>query len=1297
MNLRDLVQLGETVAGRFRVESHAGTGGMGAVYRAIDTTTGTPVALKVLFPQRVDEIARFTRESALLRQLDHPSIVRYVAHGALPAGSPYLVMEWVEGETLAGILESGPLDVARSLEVALAVAQALVHAHGHGVIHRDIKPRNVMLTPEGLVKVLDFGIARVSRDTATALTKTGMFLGTPGYIAPEQARGLPDVDARADVFSLGCVLFETLTGRAAFVAREAIALLAKLVIEDVPPPSTVQPGIPAAVDALVGRMLVKNPAERIASAAAVVDGIEALLSETERHDSGGPRRLTATELRLLAVVLSVGEGESTITSTAIRTHDTQPGLSLIEELTLLGVRLERLADGSVFCLVVGDDVATDLATRAARCGLALKRHRAARPVVISTGRGLVTERIPVGDVIDRAAIMLRATLPDEAWIPIDPLTAGLLDSTFEVRGRDGGLYLVREREPLHVRRRLLGKEQPFLGRERDLDYLASLFEECAEERTSTAALVTGNAGLGKSRLLSELLDRIHQAQPTTSVLVARGDPLTAQSPFALLGQWVRRAAALHDDEPRDVRRLKLRARVMRHLPEDQIDEITDFLGEVAAVRLPHDRARVESARADPALMRQEIERAWQAFLSAEAAAGPLVLVLEDLHWGDLPSVKMVERSLRALPDSPLFVLAAARPGVETLFPSLIESAGVHQVHLAKLSRSASKNLVRAALGASVPAERVDGLVARADGNPFYLEELIRAVAETSSDELPDTLVAMVNERLHALDSEARRVLRAASVLGETFWVGGLQAILGEVSSASVAVVEQWLRTLTREEIVDARPSSRFQGHDELGFRHALLREAAYASLPDADRAAAHLAAARWLESVGEADTRRLAEHFERGGARERAGELHATAARQALEADDLEAAMASAARGVALEPGGELLGRLRIVQGEVHALRGENVEAERCGSEVLELVPRGSESWAWAVAMTLVVRIQLGETESADALAEALIAEAPQVPAAALARATAAVVPYLAHAGRVTYARALIAAAESAPGARGTLDAAGGAWLHLTRARLALIADADPFTALLALGRSATAFHGAVSGLGTVASEVVRGEALVALGLFEDARARLDPIIELAERMGAGSYAARARVHAGLARVGAAAHEATTGRGEAAAGRVQIAAAVESFYRQGNSTDYALARIALARAALLAGEPADALREAEEVSFTTFPTPFIRAAALTVLGQAHRARGELVPAGAALAEAEALLDAEAPSHTELQLGRAEIAHAMGDTDGARAIALAAVARIAQVSAGAPPTEAHAWRALAPHARLAHMAGAAALD
>jgi eukaryotic-like serine/threonine-protein kinase len=261
-----------TLAGRYRLDEVIGRGGMSTVYRGTDTSLDRVVAVKVALDPLVEEspiyLARFTQEAKSAASIGHPGVVTVYDAGA-DGPTRFIVMEFVPGKSLADILkEERPLEPARAADIAAQVADALAAAHAAGIIHRDIKPGNIMVEPNGSVKVLDFGIARAV--DGGSLTQTATVLGTSAYMSPEQALGQP-VDARSDIYSLGCVLYEMLTGEPPFIADVAAAVMHQHVRVAPKPAIERNPAIPPDLNALVMQMLAKQPQDRPQTAAEVRD------------------------------------------------------------------------------------------------------------------------------------------------------------------------------------------------------------------------------------------------------------------------------------------------------------------------------------------------------------------------------------------------------------------------------------------------------------------------------------------------------------------------------------------------------------------------------------------------------------------------------------------------------------------------------------------------------------------------------------------------------------------------------------------------------------------------------------------------------------------------------------------------------------------------------------------------------------------------------------------------------------------------------------------------------------------
>ncbi|MER6808835.1 serine/threonine-protein kinase [Spirillospora sp. NPDC000708] len=287
----------QLLGGRYRLVRQLGEGGMGEVWEAQDETLDRRVAVKVISllgggGSRASEArARFLREARITARLQHPHIV--TVHDLGESGpengnAPFLVMELVRGEGLDAELARGDVSLEEAARWGAQVCEALTEAHAAGVMHRDIKPSNIFITHTGAVKVLDFGVARAVDPNATAdrLTQTGFIVGTPPYMAPEQARGYPE--PRSDLYALGCLLFELITGRLPFHAPDSVGYLTAHLSQEPPAPSSVQPGIPGSWDGLLHGLLRKDPAERYETAADVSRALRQLDQAPSRSLSPRP-------------------------------------------------------------------------------------------------------------------------------------------------------------------------------------------------------------------------------------------------------------------------------------------------------------------------------------------------------------------------------------------------------------------------------------------------------------------------------------------------------------------------------------------------------------------------------------------------------------------------------------------------------------------------------------------------------------------------------------------------------------------------------------------------------------------------------------------------------------------------------------------------------------------------------------------------------------------------------------------------------------------------------------------------
>jgi tetratricopeptide (TPR) repeat protein len=1224
------MERGAVVGLRFEVEGLARAGGMGSVFRARDRESGEWVALKIAHPEAMQHADRFAREATVLAELRHPGIVKYVAHGRTDAGEMFLAMEWLEGEDLQQRLARSGLALDESVALIARVADTLSAAHKRGLVHRDLKPSNLFL-PAGDVaraKVLDFGIVRVSNDHDRS-TQTGMVLGTIGYMAPEQARGSHDLDARADVFALGCVLFECLTARPAFTGRDALAVQAKILLEDAPRVDELRTDVPGALCDLVARMLAKEPGRRPADAEAVNRELAAISrGEVQKRRSERPPGLTTGEQRLLCVVMLSPTRPQPLNDSAAPTlaSDSHGGsvFAMREAARVYGGRLEALANGSV--IVTLDSVrterllegthnhaaATDQASRAAHCALALRAIVPGVPIALATGRGDATTRWPVGEVIDRAvhvlrlaeARSLRRSSVGAAPIEMDELTSGLLDARFEVRLDRGARQLLGVRDAPIAARTLLGKPTPFVGRTRELGMLEAIFDECLAEGIAQAVLIEGPPGVGKTRLGFEFSQRLASRDEPVEIWVGRGDPMSAGAPFGMVTQIVRRALGLQTGDPLAVLQARMRARLSRHVDGRTLDRWIEFLGELIDVPTPGEPSvQLRAARAEPILMGDQMRLTFEDWLAAECASRAILLVLEDLHWGDLPSVQFIDGALRQLEGKPLMVLAFARPEVHSTFPALWADRKVTRMNLGELTRKASERLVRHVLGDEMPDSTVTRLVDHAAGNAFYLEEVIRAAAATDmsggDQELPPTVLAMVQARLEGLPAEARRVLRAASVFGQVFWRAGVKALLRDLTDAEVGT---FLEELAQRELIGRRTGDG-SSDGEWQFRHALVREAASAMLVDRDRAVGHRLAAEWLESnfaTTHVPATVLAEHYERGGLPERAAGWFHIAAEEALEGNDFNAVIARAERGIACGQKLDSLGPLRLLQAVGYRWRGQLADAEKFAFDALNSLSSDDVRWYEAAGELAVASSLRGANERLVEVGELLSAvplRTEMIGAQIVAWSRAAT--WLVLLGFAPLGDALCTRIDEAAAQLTGPDPSVTARVLYTRATHALVAgDTAEYLRLSEAAAEDFDQAGILRSLNVQRRNV--GIAHVQLGNYAEAERRFHVLLTEADRMHIGPLRAEVEHWLGVA---------LAGQGQHAEARRVEEQAVTHAVSHGARWIEGRARACLASMLLFEGLPEEAEAEARRAIEVSSNSPAVRALALGALAEVRLKRG----------------------------------------------------------------------------------------
>jgi eukaryotic-like serine/threonine-protein kinase len=1104
---------GDLVADRFALESIAGRGGMAEVWRAQDRTTGGWAAVKVLRPSRDDdgqrELMRFARETRVLRELAHPGIVQHLADGVTDAGEPWIAMEWLEGKTLATTLLDGAMEPAAALAVAIGVADALSSAHAKSLVHRDLKPSNVMLLDgdPARVKLLDFGVVRLAVTTPVSdLTQTGMIVGTPTYMAPEQVRGEGTIDPRADVFALGCVLFKCLTGVTVFSGQDILAVLARVLFEEPRRLSSLMQ-VPSELDELVARMLAKDRSVRPRDASAVASALRSIGRFETRPVRQEPAGVSSLDReRRWLCVLAVGvwsldeDAEETVRGVGTRKDTTLPFVRVVEAS---GARLEMLGKSARILVWDGLDGPAETAARAARVALKLSVELPGVPMGLASGRADVGGAVPVGEALERAAECLRRSTGPTV---VNESIARILEPSFDISRSGPAPTLVGERARATAVRTLLGKPTVCMGREVELSTLALTLSEVLADGVATPVIVTSEAGAGKSLIRQEWVRSLRASHPEVQVWAGQGDVMSAGSTFGVAAALVADACGVGLGTPRDEARKKIGARVALRLAPAEQKRVASRLCEMYGAHWEVDvDEALKNARREPITLGDQLRAAWEDFLVAECAHSPVVLVVEDLQWADRPSVELLDRALRNFSQHRWMVLALGRPEYAETFPKLWSERGVREVRVGPLKDRTAERLVLSALGTQLGPGRVREIIERAAGNAYFLEELIRAEAEGSAGVLPESVVATVEARLLRLRPEARRVLRAASIFGARVDARGVRAVLDGAS------VTPTLDELTREELLACLPSGGY------AFRQVTVREAAYAQLLDEDRVLGHARAVAWLVSIEEQDAAKVAEHFERGGALDEAAPWWAKAAEQALEGNDFAACIARAGRATACGAEGDALARAMIARCGGHQWRGEIGAMGEAALVAAGVVGVSADVRAEVTRVVAGAALRRGDPEPLRLCAhEALTTLRVDAPSDTAVACAAFIAVDCLFSGQTSLADDLAEALSSLPGAPAGRSAACRArTLRLDQWRADYRGDHEGH--LAAVARTMAAYLEAGDARGGATERTNMGRALLCLGAHEAAIAPLRAALEESKRLGLTSTAAYAGQILGLA------------------------------------------------------------------------------------------------------------------------------------------------------------------------------------
>ncbi|MEM1416497.1 MAG: protein kinase [Myxococcota bacterium] len=970
--------------GPHRVTGLLGQGGMGKVYRA-ETPDGQPVAVKVMRQdlESLDPsiLARFEREAMI--RVDHPNVVQVLDAGTVDA-TPYIAFELLEGESLAGRLQRrGVLPPQEVVALLRQIAAGLEAAHAMDIVHRDLKPGNVFCCADGTVKLLDFGIALLAE--RTKLTMTGTILGTPAYLSPEQISQRRAIDPRSDLWALGVIAYEALSGRLPFQKDAAYAVLMGVLLEEPAPLDTVAPGLAPDLTALVHACLSKNPDERPASAAALSEALARF--EAPALDASPSRPLPAHSLstdalRLVALLVARSVTNPARVEAILRDHGGRPVPMGDELLGVFGLEGWR-----------GDEV-----HRAVNAGLAI------RPLADAVGIGAGRARSDAGgtgvsgEAVDAAFL---ASFADVDGVAVERGAASAVRSSHVMRAADA------EPDVLEVLSAAVegaaSGDRPMLGRDDELARLQQLWGEVEAARGPALVLLRGPIGVGKTRLRREFQDWV--TERGVAVLGARGDPDHRVRFLWMLGQVIRRDAALArpDAPPLEA----LRGRVLELLREDApgLDSAA-LLGELLGL-VASDTVQIEQVDRDPRLMGDLVRLTVEDFLAAALSQQPSVLFLEDAQHADQATLDVVEGLADQL-RCPALVVIVARDDAELSLERFELWPRFEVIDLAPLEAPTAERFATSVAPDASPTA-IARVVERAEGNPLFIEQMLLAlpVGDATADQLPlpVTVEAAVQERLEALPEDEREACRRASVFDRHFDAAGLAALGLDEAGAL-------LMRLADAAVLELREPS--PGQSVFAFRSDLVRDVAGRMLGDEARRALHHQAASYLAAAG-GDPAEVAGHFDAAGRAGEAARWYVRAAMDAKARGDLATVLQCTDRALKLEPEADELFELHFMQAEALGFTGRRAEqgeqlALAMAAEVTPL-QRVRARMEYAYFLLHTGRVREGLAGAQAAVREARRLEGvPRV----LARAHLHQGEALVHAGRTEQAHAAFTRAEAA-------------------------------------------------------------------------------------------------------------------------------------------------------------------------------------------------------------------------------------------------------------------------------------------
>jgi serine/threonine protein kinase/tetratricopeptide (TPR) repeat protein len=951
-----------TALGRYQVRRALGTGGFGTVYLGHDSQLDRPVALKVLLAGSQEQADQALQEARRLAQLHHPGIVA-VHDVGVHEGQVYIVSDYLDGPDLGAWLREHRPSWPEAARVAAAVADALAHAHARLIIHRDVKPANILLTAERTPVLVDFGLALGEQQAGGP--EKGAVSGTPWYMSPEQAAGAAHrIDGRTDIYSLGVVLYEMLTGRLPFRATSVPELMRQLREDEPQPPRQLVRDIPPDLEKACLKALAKRQQDRYTTAADFAEDLSRIVSTASRgSESWGRTSIASTSEPHAAPPVSASSQGITSRSSVRRAREAERrqvtvlvcGSDLFSSEAYLetldpedqaqvlrnfqeacspaagrfdGTIVQCNEQGLLVCF--GYPVAyEDGARRAARTGLGIladlkalaeqfrRRHKLdlepwvilhTGPAIVEAGQGGVSL---VGEARNLAVRLEEAAAPGQ--VICSEATHRLIQGEMTCTSL-GRRTIKRMAQPVELFQ-VLGVSQardsieaeltPLTGRDHEVSLLKDRWEQ-AQEGMGQVVLLIGEPGLGKSRLVhtmkQHVLGQTAKGEGDAPVIEWRCSPHFQNTGLYPATDFYERALVSGRDEPPHVRCERMLHRL------EQFDlvrpETVPLWASLLSLPTPD---QFPPLSLSPVRQREETFRAILEWLHARAEKEPVLFVVEDLHWADASTLEFLGQFLAESLHDRMLTLLTCRPEFKMPW-----AGGAHLTSLAlnRLTRRQVSDLMRQKTGASVPEAVVEQIYDRTSGVPLFVEEFTKMVQEsgaTGKEGKTGTPTLLTHEIPATLQDLV--MARLDRMEGDRE-IAQLAAAIGRDFSydllAAVATLEEEtlqgeLATLVQAEILytKGRPP-----RCSYIFKHALLEDALYNSLVKSKRQQFHrriaeVLEARFSETV-QTRPELLAHHFTEAGLAEKGVDYWLKAGQRSRERSADREAIGHLTKGLAV-------------------------------------------------------------------------------------------------------------------------------------------------------------------------------------------------------------------------------------------------------------------------------------------------------------------------------------------------------------------------------------------------------------